>query len=341
MEVIVPAAGQSSRFPNMKPKYLLYDYKHDLMLKNAIQPYLHCGVTVGILKEHDEKYNASEFIRHDLGDKVNIVILDEPTSGPAETVAKIIESRGLNDEEILIKDCDSFFDHDIQEGNYICVSNIRNHDILKKLSSKSFVVSNENGIITDIIEKNVVSDTFCVGGYKFESAELYMKAFRSLQLDCGELFVSNVIEVCLDHAVIFTEKEVRNYFDVGTAEDWFEYNDKPVIFCDIDGTLIISQSRVGNNSYKEEPVALENNVKKMLQFQNSGAQLIFTTARLENVRVQTEKLLNDLGFKNYQLMMGLLNTRRILINDFNDSNPFPRAEAVNIRRNSDTLSDYI
>ena len=136
MEVIVPAAGQSSRFPNMKPKYLLYDYKHDLMLKNAIQPYLHCGVTVGILKEHDEKYNASEFIRHDLGDKVNIVILDEPTSGPAETVAKIIESRGLNDEEILIKDCDSFFDHDIQEGNYICVSNIRNHDILKKLSSK-------------------------------------------------------------------------------------------------------------------------------------------------------------------------------------------------------------
>ena len=28
-------------------------------------------------------------------------------------------------------------------------------------------------------------------------------------------------------------------------------------------------------------------------------------------------------------------------NDFNDSNPFPRAEAINIRRNSDTLSDYI
>ena len=78
-----------------------------------------------------------------------------------------------------------------------------------------------------------------------------------------------------------------------------------------------------------------------MQFQNSGAQLIFTTARLENVRGQTEKLLNDLGFKNYQLMMGLLNTRRILINDFNDSNPFPRAEAINIRRNSDTLSDYI
>ena len=306
MEVIVPAAGQSSRFPNMKPKYLLYDYKHDLMLTNSIKPYLNYNVTVGILKEHDEKYNASKFIKHDLGNKVHIVILDEPTSGPAETVAKIIEARDLKNEEILVKDCDSFFDHEVESGNYVCVSNIREHEVLKKLSSKSFVVSNENGIITDIIEKNVVSDTFCVGGYKFESADLYMNAFYTLEPECGELFVSNIIEVCLDHAVLFTKKQVTNYTDVGTAEDWFQYNDKPVIFCDIDGTLIISQSRVGDNSYEEKPIVLENNVKKMLEFQYSGAQIIFTTSRLPNVKRQTEKMLNDLGFKDYQLIMGLL-----------------------------------
>lgn len=341
MEIIIPAAGLSSRFPNMKPKYLLYDYKHEMMLMNAVKPYLNHGVTVGILREHDEKYHASDFIRHDFGDKINIVILDKPTSGPAETVAKIIQERGLKEEPILIKDCDSFFEHHVTEGNYVCVSNIKNHEVLKKLASKSFVVCNENGIITDIIEKNVVSDTFCVGGYKFESAKLFMDAFNSIGKNCNEIFVSNVIEQCLDHNILFTKKDITNYVDVGTAQDWFEYNDKPVIFCDIDGTLIMNQTRVGKNSYSPLPITLMNNVNRMLHFQKNGAQIIFTTARSSTLRDMTEEMLNNLGFKNYQLIMGLLNSRRILINDFNEANPFPRAEAVNIRRNSDTLSDYL
>ena len=32
MEVIVPAAGLSSRFPGMKPKYLLHDFENKLKL---------------------------------------------------------------------------------------------------------------------------------------------------------------------------------------------------------------------------------------------------------------------------------------------------------------------
>ena len=39
---------------------------------------------------------------------------------------------------------------------------------------------------------------------------------------------------------IFLEKQITNYVDVGT-EDWFEYNDRRIIFCDIDGTLIKAQ----------------------------------------------------------------------------------------------------
>ena len=37
---------------------------------------------------------------------------------------------------------------------------------------------------------------------------------------------------------IFFESEVENFIDVGTAEDWFDYNNKPTYFCDIDGTII-------------------------------------------------------------------------------------------------------
>ena len=63
MEIIVPAAGLSSRFPGMKPKYLLYDYKHEMMLKNAIGPLLKYNVTIGILKEHDDMFEARKIGR--------------------------------------------------------------------------------------------------------------------------------------------------------------------------------------------------------------------------------------------------------------------------------------
>jgi hypothetical protein len=342
MRVIVPAAGLSTRFPDMKPKYLLYDYKHELMLANAIRPFLNMDmkVSIGILKEHDVKYDASKFIQHEFGDSVDVVVLDVPTKGPADTVFQIIEKLGLYSEPIFIKDCDSFFEHDISEGNYVCVSKISDHEFLKKIASKSFTVANNQGIITDIVEKEVVSDTFCVGGYKFSSALMYKEAFKRLSSE-REVFVSDVISVCIGDMNIFNEKKVRDYTDVGTAQDWFEYNDKPVIFCDIDGTIIINQGRVGDNSYTEKPIALEKNLKRLLDLQSKGAQFVFTTSRENEYKSLTRKMLYDLGFKSFDLITGLQNSRRILINDYNESNPFPRAESINIKRNSDNLSDFL
>lgn len=341
IEIIVPAAGLSSRFPDMKPKYLLYGYDHKLMLQKSLQHYMDHSITIGILKEHDEKYDAKKFIEHEFGSKVKVVVLDELSRGPADTVYQIIKKSNIDlKSELLVKDCDSFFNHEITSGNYVCVSNIEEHEVLNRLSSKSFVISNEQGIITNIIEKQVVSNTFCVGGYKFESAQLFMDAFERTDTS-REIYVSDVIQTCLFDGEIITKKHVSDYYDVGTAQDWFNYNDKPVIFCDIDGTLIQNQTRVGENNYYSEVKPLCKNVKRMLELQDSGAQFIFTTSRPQIVEERTREILNNLGFKNYQLLIGLLNSKRIIINDYNSANPHPRAEAINIYRNSDNLSDYI
>ena len=342
MEIIVPAAGLSTRFPNMKPKYLLYDYKGELMIHNAIKPFMdEHQVHIGILKEHDEKYRASKFIRYELGDKVKVVIIPKVTKGPAETVYQILQSAKISDDSpFLVKDCDSFFDHEILDGNYVCVSKISQHEILKKLASKSFTISNNQGIITDIVEKEVVSDTFCVGGYKFSSALLYKKAFERLT-STGEVFVSDVIGMLIGDLQIFKEVQVTNYTDVGTAQDWFEYNDKPVIFCDIDGTIIKCQSRVGENKFGTKPIVLQKNVNRLLELQNTGAQIIFTTSREPIYMEETRIMLNDLGFQDCRLIMGLLNSRRILINDFNNANPYPRSEAINIYRDEDELDRFL
>ena len=342
MEIIVPAAGASTRFPDMKPKYLLYDYAHKMMIQRALAPYSQHNITIGILREHDEKYHAVDYLRHEFGQELKICLIDKLTRGPADTVYQIIKSSTSIDldAELLIKDCDNFFDHKMSEGSYVCVSNISKHEVLKKLSSKSFVISIEQGIITDIIEKNVVSDTFCVGAYKFASVRMFCEAFEELDTQ-NEIFVSDVIQRCLHKGHIFTEKIVTNYTDVGTAADWFEYNDKPVIFCDIDGTIMIAQGRVGKNSYDDTPIPLQDNINKILEYQAKGAQIIFTTARKCDVKERTEEQLRELGFKNYQLIMELQNSKRIVINDFNNANPYPRAEAINIQRDTNELSRYL
>lgn len=344
MEVIVPAAGLSTRFPNVKPKYLHYAYDNKMMLVKAVEPFIgKYDITVVILQEHIDKYNAMEFVRKELPDAF-IVVVPEPTSGPAETVKIAINDISLikkDDFSFLVKDCDSFFNHDVTSGNYICTSNIADHERLNKLASKSFVKYNDQSIITDIIEKKVVSDSFCIGGYKFESASEYLMAYWNIKNRDGEIFVSHVIQQMLSDGNIFHKKNVTNYVDVGTADDWHKYNDMPVIFCDIDGTIIKAQSRYGNYTYNDPPVVLEENVKRVKEYHDKGCQIWFTTARLPDYAEATNNMIRSLGFVNYNICMGLHNSARILINDYNGSNPYPRAKAINIHRDSDNLKDFL
>jgi hypothetical protein len=134
---------------------------------------------------------------------------------------------------------------------------------------------------------------------------------------------------------------VTNYVDVGTAADWFEYNDRPVIFCDIDGTIIESQGRVGGKSFDSPIVPMRKTLDILLEYQKNGAQFVFTTARPKDVEKLTHSMLVSLGFRNFELIMGLQNTRRILINDFNSANPYPRATAINVERDKDQVANYL
>jgi hypothetical protein len=341
MEIIIPAAGLSTRFPNMRPKYILTDYTGKMMFERAIGPFVNIHpITIGILQEHEDTYQVSKYIKHVYGNNIQIVILPEVTTGPADTVYQILEKSNIDpDKEILIKDCDSFFDHEYQTGNYICVSRIEEHNILKRLASKSFVISNDQGIVTNIIEKQVISNTFCVGGYKFESAKLFKESFERLRdKNIKEIFVSHIIEDCLSRDIIFKESLIKNYVDVGTAEDWFGYNDKSVIFCDIDGTIVKAQ---GKFDYDQPPVLLESNIERLRELDKNGSEIIFTTARPQQYYDLTDRMLRRMGFSGFRLLCGLSNTKRILINDYNDANPHPRAIAINLRRDQDNLKDFL
>ena len=86
---------------------------------------------------------------------------------------------------------------------------------------------------------------------------------------------------------------------------------------------------------------LANNLQKIKDMADNGCLIIFTTARPKNLYDNIYQMLKNLGFKDFQLIAGLPNTKRILINDYNEANPFPRAIAVNIKRDTDNLKDYL
>lgn len=340
MQVIVPAAGLSTRFPNMRPKYSLTDYQGRFMIQRAIENLDDADkIYIGVLQEHHDSYAIDQRLREIYGDRVHMVILPERTQGPADTVRQIMSRVDLDSQQgLFIKDCDSFFQHARSDGNYVCVSSITEHEVLKRLSAKSFVRCNDQDIVTDIIEKQVVSDLFCVGGYHFRNPSLFLRAFNALPMAATEIFVSHVIQWLLQQGEIFLSHRVSDYVDVGTAQDWHEYNNVSVIFCDIDGTLVHAQPQ---DQYHVPAKPLQRNVQKLLELQQQGHQIVFVTARPRQSDTHTHNMLTDLGFRDYVLLSGLLNARRVLINDYNDANPWPRAEAINLRRDEDRLGDYI
>jgi hypothetical protein len=327
----------------MRPKYTLTDYDGRMMIERAIAPYIgRHHVTIGVLYEHHCEFPIDQFLYNKYGNNnVTVTILKNRTAGPADTVRCIFNQTNFPDytDSLFIKDCDSFFDHEETNGNYVCTSSITEHEILKRLASKSFVRANDQDIITDIIEKQVVSDRFCVGGYKFRSLQLFCDAFDHLNTTgVNEIFVSHVIQHCLEQGEIFLNRGVSNYIDVGTAEDWFEHNDLSVIFCDLDGTLVKAQPRA---EFGNPWTPLTSNVERMLELSQQGHQIIFTTARPRDQQIDLEMRLEQMGFRGFRLITGLMNVKRVLINDYNKANPYPRAIAVNIPRDSDTLKDFL
>jgi len=338
MEVILPCAGASSRFPNMRPKYLLSDYANRMMIENAAKNYIgKHRVTIVILKEHDDKYNARKKLEEVFGHKADIIILEQPTEGPAHTVAQaIIRGRISANSPILVKDCDGFYDTQEVEGNVIYVAKLSKHPKIRTAAAKSYTITNDQGIINTVVEKQIVSNHFCVGGYQFESANEFYKAFQEIKKNTtSEIFVSNVIDYMISNGTMFFESEVENFIDVGVADDWFEFNNKPAYFCDIDGTI------VKNSNDYETYRPLYDNIAKLKAELDRGCQITFCTARPWKQESVTRKMLQELGFTDYNLLMGIHHAKRILINDFASSNPYPSAIAINLVRDADNLGDMI
>ena len=103
------------------------------------------------------------------------------------------------------------------------------------------------------------------------------------------------------------------------------------VFCDIDGTLLKHTGDIVLNTKLTE--VLPNVNHTIRQWDRNNYRIILTTGRKESTRQQTVEQLKAAGIIYDQLIMGLPNGPRVLINDKKDKGIENTAFAVNLVRN--------
>jgi mannose-6-phosphate isomerase len=103
------------------------------------------------------------------------------------------------------------------------------------------------------------------------------------------------------------------------------------VFCDIDGTLVTHTGNILQNLYTKE--TLTNVSETIRRWDKLNYTIILTTGRQESTRKQTESQLLEMGIVYSQLIMGLPNGPRVLINDKKPNGIDNTAYAVNVVRN--------
>ncbi len=348
--LIMPCGGKSSRFPNMKPKYLLTAPDGELMIQHAIRGLnteIFDRIIITIIREHDEKYDAALWLRQAFADnkKIEICILDDFTKSASETIALTIEKMNITG-AVVIKDCDNFVDVKIPNPitNSITGFSLCNRPEITNVQGKSFLIINEQNIIQDIIEKKIVSEIICIGVYAFANAADFISAYNEIiNKDVhGELFLSNVISYMINRKnIMFEALFADDYHDWGTICEWKKIQKSMrTYFIDVDGVIIKNSGKFGKINWSNNTTLLDKNVAAIKRLQDNGAQIVITTARTDEYRAALEKILSDAGIKPYAMIMGLNHAARVLINDFAPTNPYPSAIAISFPRNED-MTSYI
>lgn len=346
--LILPCAGKSSRFPGMKPKWLLTHPDGKLMIAKSLEGInidIFDQVIITIVKEFDEKYEASLILKQVFPDeKYKICILDEFTSSVSETVFNTLKKCNIQG-SIVIKDSDNYVKADIPKTitNFAVGYDLHKNNDVSDISSKSFLITDEFCNIKKIVEKQIISNTICIGVYAFENVEDFKISFLNLSSKNikNELFISYIISDILSENKNFKYIEAKAYEDWGTLKQWHKtQKSHSTYFVDIDGVLMKNCGKYGSINWENNKEGITQNIESIIKLQNQGAQIVITTSRTEDQRAALEKFLEDNGIKAYSILMGLNHACRILINDFAPTNPYPSCKAITLPRNS-FIKDYL
>ena len=228
INIVIPMAGRGSRFAKARyefPKPLIDVNGRpmiEVVTQNIAPKRQHRFIYI-CQQEHLEKYSLSERLKK-ISPNCEIIAIDHITDGAACTV--LLAERYIdNDDPMMIANSDQFVDTDINDY----LSAIKDNDgLIMTMPADdpkwSFIKYDENGYVTMVREKEVISNEATVGIYNYAKGSDFVKYARqmirkNIRVN-NEFYVAPVYNEMIEDGKKIVFKDVGSKMHgLGTPED--------------------------------------------------------------------------------------------------------------------------
>lgn len=227
MNVLIPMAGAGSRFQQAGysfPKPLI-DVRGKPMIQVVVDNLsIEAQYIYVVQKEHREKYNLDTFLNL-ITPGCSVVEVDGVTEGAACTTLLAKELID-NDESLLMANSDQFIVWDSSEFMYKMIEQNLDGGIVSFRSTHpkwSFAKINELGYVSEVAEKNPISDIATVGIYYWKHGSDYVKyAEQMIEKNVRvnkEFYVCPVFNQAIEDGKKIKTFDIDEMWGLGTPED--------------------------------------------------------------------------------------------------------------------------
>jgi dTDP-glucose pyrophosphorylase len=227
LNVLIPMAGAGSRFEKAGyffPKPLI-EVNGKPMIQVVIENLnLDANFIYVVQKTHREKYNLDTLLNL-LTPNCKIIEVDGLTEGAACT-ALLAKEYINNDNPLFFANSDQFVEWDSNEFMYKMQETNSDGGIVTFTATHpkwSFAKVNSNGLVTEVAEKNPISNTATVGYYYWKRGSDFVKyAEEMIEQNIrvnNEFYVCPVYNNAIKGGLIVRTFDVPKMWGLGTPED--------------------------------------------------------------------------------------------------------------------------
>jgi len=228
MKILIPMAGEGSRFSNKGYKFPkpLVDVEGKPMIQRVVENFkFDCEFIFLVRKKHLQEYEGLwNTLRVISNYKCTIVEVDSLTEGAACTA--LLAEKYINcDEDILIANSDQIIDYQIE--NFKTLKNLTLVDgivfTFNATHPKWSFVKVLDGFITDVAEKNPISNIATCGIYWYRHGSDFVSCAKKMISENtrvnGEFYIAPVYNELIKKGKTIIPFYVNKMHGIGTPED--------------------------------------------------------------------------------------------------------------------------
>ena len=228
MNIVVPMAGEGKRFVEQgftDPKPLLRINNKSMIQLSIESLNLDGNYTFIVRSEHNKRYGLSSYLKSLVG-QCNIIEVNKTTEGAACTV--LLAERFINNSNpLMIVNSDQYIRWN--SSNFLeemsldyldgCILSFANNS-----PKWSYLLLDDNNLVTKVVEKEVVSDLATVGIYFWKKGNEFVKSTQKMITKNirtkGEFYVAPSYNEMIGEGKIVGHYPVDEMYGTGTPEDW-------------------------------------------------------------------------------------------------------------------------